>query len=137
MRLEPADGLLANASRLSSGRRRRDERHALAGRLVSGMVGVPSRRPPSGLPHGRPRAELGEVGRQLRRGPPTAVRAVGLQQVDGMALASKGSGSPREHIWGTPRPGTARYPLTPRGGGWAVIAGLGADAQAVNERGPR
>lgn len=68
------------------------------GGLVSGMVGVPSRRPPSGLPHGRPWAELGEVGRRLRRGPPTAVRAVGLQQVDGMALAGVGERAASGHI---------------------------------------
>lgn len=57
------------------------------GGQLSGMVSVPSHRPPSGLPHGQPWAELNDVGWRLRRGPPTAVRAVGLQQIDGMALS--------------------------------------------------
>ncbi len=50
---------------------------------------VPSRRPPGGLPHGRSWAEFGKVGERSRRGPPTSVRAVGLRQVDGMALESQ------------------------------------------------
>jgi hypothetical protein len=54
------------------------------------MGGVPSRRPPGGLPHGRPRAELDEVGRRMCRGLPAGDRAVGLRQVDGMALGRQG-----------------------------------------------
>jgi hypothetical protein len=66
-----------------------------------GWATVPSRQPPSGLPHGRPWAELIEGERRLRRGPPTAGRAVGLQQVDGMALAGLGGAAAVGHIWGT------------------------------------
>jgi len=65
-------------------------KRALAARQASGMGGsVPPRQPPGGLPRGRPRAELGKIGRRWRRGLPTAVRAVGLRQVDGMALRGR------------------------------------------------
>jgi hypothetical protein len=47
----------------------------------------------------------GEGGRRLRRGPPTAGRAVGLQQVDGMALVGRGGAAALGHIWGTSGPG--------------------------------
>lgn len=76
--------------------------HALAGRQISGMGSgraIPSTSP-EGLPHGRPRAELGDVSRQLRRGPSTSVRAAGLRHVDGMALAgirSCGEAAGRHH----------------------------------------
>jgi hypothetical protein len=65
--------------------------HALAGRADLQDGGVPSRRPPGGLPHGRPWAEPRKVGCGVRRGLPTSVRAVGLRQVDGMALGAQPS----------------------------------------------
>ena len=46
--------------------------------------GVASRRPPPGLPHGAPGAELSEVVASWHRGPPPGRRAVGLRQIDGM-----------------------------------------------------
>lgn len=52
---------------------------------------MPSRRPPGGLPHGRPRAELPQSSRRLGGGPPADVRVVGLCTVDGMALSSPGA----------------------------------------------
>jgi hypothetical protein len=60
------------------------------GGQVSGMGGgVPPRRPPGGLPHGRPWAEPRKIGCGVRRRLPTSVRAVGLRQVDGMALGTQ------------------------------------------------
>ena len=56
------------------------------GGQVSRMGAVPSRQPPEGLPHGPSWAEPRNVGCGVRRGLPTSVRAVGLRQVDGMAL---------------------------------------------------
>jgi hypothetical protein len=47
---------------------------------------APSRRPPGGLSHGAPEAELIAHCRLLR--PPPERRAVGLRQVDGMALGT-------------------------------------------------
>jgi hypothetical protein len=43
---------------------------------------------PEGIPHSDPCAELRDVGRRWRRGLPAGGRAVGLRQVDGMALSS-------------------------------------------------
>ena len=62
-----------------------EQQEALAGGagLRDGR-GVASRRPPRGLPHGVPGAELHDVGRRLRRGLPPGRRAVGRCQVDGM-----------------------------------------------------
>ena len=65
------------------------------GGQVSGMVGVPSRRPPFGLPHGRPWAELGDVGRPVAsRARPRPPARSALQQVDGMALSKHGARLP-------------------------------------------
>jgi hypothetical protein len=59
--------------------------HALAGRQVSGMSrSATPRRPPQGLPHTVPGAELHDSGRRLRRELPPGRRAGGLRQVDGM-----------------------------------------------------
>lgn len=69
----------------------KDQLRALAGRagLPDGGT-VPSRRPPRGLPHGRPWAAALH-GRPLVcvEGLPTDDRAVGLRQVDGMALGTQ------------------------------------------------
>jgi len=77
------------------------------GRQDSGMTGSATpRRPPRGLPHADPKAELHEARCRLRRGLPPGRRAVGLHQVDGM---------PREPSCGLTEqtrsepPATARY----------------------------
>lgn len=61
-----------------------EDRNAVAGRagLRAGQ-GVASRRPPRGLPHGSPEAELRDVEQRLHQGPPDH-RAVGPRQVNEM-----------------------------------------------------
>jgi hypothetical protein len=69
-----------------------DETDALAGRADQ-QDGGPCQPDdlPGGLPHGHPWAERAKRGRRLRQGSPTGGRAVGLRQVDGMALSGQGS----------------------------------------------
>jgi hypothetical protein len=59
------------------------------GGQVSGMGACHPDDLPGGLPRGPSWAEPREVGCGVRRGLPTSVRAVGLRQVDGMALGTQ------------------------------------------------